>query len=136
VAETFEVRTQYPTVEFLGGSQTRPVMAIGYVTKPSLIYLEVRIPKNLYSAELVKDYGIGYSGTVEAVAQLNGVQGMVWQQAQQPDGTLIDQMVIYVSSTSGDSAGSFILPFGQLAPKWATPKIKALRDQLDEAEAS
>lgn len=136
MADTYEVRVQYPAVEFLGGSQTREVMAVGYVTKPSLVYFEARIPRALYTAQQVKDYGLGYSGTIEAVAQLPDVDGMTWFQKQQRDGTLLDMMKVYVTSSSGDSADSFDLPFGQLAPKWATPKIKALHAQLDEAEAA
>ena len=38
MAETFTVVTQYPTVEYLGGTQTRDVVAVGYTTKPSGIY--------------------------------------------------------------------------------------------------
>ncbi len=136
MADTFEVRVQYPTVEFLGGSQTRDVMAVGYVTKPSGIYVEVRIPKSTYTAAQVKSYGIGYSGTIEAVAAIPGVDGMTWSQVQRRDGTLGDVMTVYVTSSSGDSAGSFVLPFAQLAPELAAPKVAALRKQLDNAEAA
>lgn len=135
MADDFEVRVQYPTVEFLGGSQTRDVMAVGYVTKPSGIYFEARLPRNLYDAALVHSYGLGYTGTIEQVAAIPGIDGMTWQQAQQRDGTLLDQMVIYVTSSSGNSSGSFVQPFGTLGPKWVTPKVKALRAQLDAAEA-
>lgn len=136
MADTFRVQVQYPTVEFLGGSQTREVMAVGYVTQPSGIYVEVRIPKSVYSAEQVRDYGIGYAGTIEAIAALDGVDGMTWSQVQRRDGTLGDVMTVYVTSSSGNSAGSFVLPFAQLAPELAAPKVRHLRAQLDAAEAS
>jgi hypothetical protein len=134
VADTYEVRVQYPTVEFLGGSQTRDVMAVGYVTKPSLIYFEARIPRSQYSAQQVKNYGIGYSGTIESVAAVDGVAGMQWVQSQQPDGTLLDQMVIFVSSSSGNSSASFTQPFGSLTAEFVAPKVSKLRGQLDAAE--
>ncbi len=136
MADTFEVITQYPTVEFLGGSQTREVMAVGYRTKPSGIYLEVRIPRKIYSAAEVRNEGIGYAGTIEAIAALAGVEGITWVQTQRPDGTLLDSFDLYVSSSSGDSASSLRLPLSQMARVFAEPKINALRSQLDKAEAT
>jgi hypothetical protein len=136
MADTFAVRTQYPTVEFLGGGQTRDVMAIGYVTKPSGIYFEVRMPKALYSAAQVRNYGIGYSGTIEACAAIPGIEEMVYTQTQNRAGVLVDNFVVYVSSTSGDSADSIVLPFSDLNVEFAKPKVDRLRKELDAAEAS
>lgn len=136
MAATYEVRTQYPTVEFLGGSQTRDVMAIGYVTKPSRIYFEARIPKKQYTPQEVKNYGIGYSGTIEAVAAIPGIEEMIYAPTQRRDGVLLDTFEVYVSSSSGDSADSFSLPFGQLAVEFVKPRVDAMRKALDAAEAS
>jgi hypothetical protein len=136
VADTYTVRVQYPTVEFLGGSQTRDVMAIGFVTKPHGIYFEARIPKKQYNAAAVRSYGIGYSGMIEAIADIAGIEAMVYSPKQQPDGTLLDTFEVYVSSTSGDSAGALTLRFDELVEVFAGPKVKALRKQLDDAEAS
>lgn len=136
MAEGYQVRVQYPGVEFLGGSQTRAVMNVGYVSKPSNVYFEARIPKPLYTAKQVRDYGLGFSGSIEEVAGLEGVAGQQWVQAQQPDGTLLDQMIVYVDSTSGDSQDSFVLSFGNLSAHFAKPKVDALRAKLDDIEGS
>jgi hypothetical protein len=135
MADTYQVVVQYPTTEFLGGTNTQAVMAVGITTKPSEIYLEFRIPQKQYTAALVKDYGIGYSGTVEAVADIPGIDGMEWQQAPSANGQLIDQMLVTVVSDSGNSSGTFVVPFGKLAPAFVTPMVKKLVGQLNAAEA-
>lgn len=136
MADTFAVRTQYPTVEFVGGSQTRQVMTVGYVTKPHGVYVEVRIPKAIYSAEEVRNEGIGYSGMIEDLFNLPGVTDMTWTQRQRQDGTLVDEMVVYVTSSSGESAAELTVPFDQLTRPGLGPPVARLRKQLDEAEAS
>lgn len=134
MAEAFEVITQYPTLEFLGGTQTQDVMAIGYRTKLHGVYFEVRIPRSTYSAEQVKDYGIGYTGTIEAVLAAPGVIGGEWTQTPTASGELRDNIVITVSSDSGNSTAQLVVPFSQLAPTLTNPKVAHLVDQLNAAE--
>jgi hypothetical protein len=58
VAQTFSVETSYEDVEFLGGAQTRDVLVTGIRTKPSGIYIEVRVPLaevRQYGAQLGPD---------------------------------------------------------------------------------
>ena len=50
MADTFSVVTQYPTVEYLGGTQTRDVIAVVYTLKLSGLYFEARIPAADYTA--------------------------------------------------------------------------------------
>lgn len=135
MADTYDVLYQYPTVEFLGGTKTRDVMAVGYQTKPHGVVFEARIPRNIYSAKEVNSEGIGYSGEIESVFQQPGVADATWAQTANAAGFLIDELVLTVESTSGDSSAQLTVPFSQMAPETLAPKVKALRAELDAAEA-
>lgn len=134
MASTFDVITQYPTLEFLGGTQTQDVMAVGYRTKAHGVYFEVRIPRNIYNATQVHDYGLGYTGTVEAVFSEPGVIGAEWTQTPTSAGELTDNIVVTVSSDSGNSTAQYTIPFSQLSSEFYGPPIAALLEQLNTAE--
>lgn len=135
MAATYDVLYQYPTVEFLGGTQTRDVMAVGYQTKPHGVVFEARIPRNIYSAHEVNSEGIGYSGEIESVFTHPGVVDATWAQAANSAGFLIDELVLNVESTSGNSSATLTVPFSRMAPETLAPLVAHLRDQLDAAEA-
>lgn len=126
MADTFSVITQYPTLEFLGGTQTQDVMAIGYRTKAHQIYFEVRVPKKLYSTEIVHDYGIGYTGTLEQFFANPNVIGGEWTQTPTASGELQDNMTYTVQSDSGNSTGQVTFAFANLV----TDKVNAAIDKL------
>lgn len=135
MAATYSVLYQYPTIENLGGSQTRPVMAVGYLLAPVPVRIEVRIPQTIYSPEVVAEYGVGYSGTIQAIMALPGVAGAAFTQTPQLDSTLLDELIIGVTSASGDSANTVTVPFSQLAPELVAPIVKKAVAALDAAEA-
>jgi len=134
MADTFTVITQYPTLEFLGGTQTQDVMAIGYRTKQDGIYFEVRIPRAGYTAANVNNTGIGYTGTIDAIMSAPGAIGGEWTQTPTAAGELQDNLVITVASDSGNSTAQLVIPFRQLAPSITDTKVAALRKQLNQAE--
>lgn len=134
MADTFEVVTQYPTLEFLGGTQTQDVMAIGYRSKATGVYFEVRIPRKGYTPANVKSTGIGYTGTIDAVMAAEGVVGGEWTQTPTASGELQDNLVLTVASDSGNSTAQLVVPFAGLAPTLTDPKVAALRKQLNDAE--
>jgi hypothetical protein len=134
VAKTYKIVTQYPDVIFLGGTQTQEVQKIGLVTIPSNIYVEFSIPTNLYVASAVDAGATSWSYVYEQVAAEQWVVGVQWQEATNVAGFLNEQVVIYVSSTSGDSVASLTVLVTQLGPQAHQPQIDALHAQLDDAE--
>lgn len=131
----YQVQTQYPTTEFLGGTQTRDVTAVGITTNGHGVYIEFRIPDNVYSAAQVKDYAIGYTGTIEQVFEWPGVGGASWSQVPTPSGELADQITLTVQSDSGNSAANLVTPLGTLSEQSTAPKVAKLVKALNDAEA-
>lgn len=134
MADTFTVVTQYPTLEFLGGTQTQDVMAIGYRTKAQGVYFEVRVPRAGYTAANVNSMGIGYTGTIEAAFTNPNVIGGEWTQTPNAAGELVDNIVYTVQSDSGNSTAQLVVPYSQLAPELYDPKLAALVKTLNDAE--
>ncbi len=134
MADTFDVVAQRPTTQFIGGTQTKDVIAVGIVTKPSSIYVEFLIPRTGYAASVVNAAALGYATIYETVAALPGVAGVQWAQDQNDAGYLVDVTVITVASTSGDSTATLTVQTPLLGPQLHEPQIIALRKQLDAAE--
>ena len=134
MAETFTVVTQYPTLEFIGGTQTQDVMAIGYRTVAHGVYFEVRIPRKGYTPSNVNSTGIGYTGTIEAAFQNGNVIGGEWTQTPTAAGELVDNIVYTVASDSGNSTAQLVVPYSQLAPALYDPKLAALAQALNDSE--
>jgi hypothetical protein len=134
VAETFTVVTQYPTLEFIGGTQTQDVMAIGYRTKAHGVYFEVRIPRKGYTPGNVNSTGIGYTGTIEAAFANDNVIGGEWTQTPTAAGDLVDNIVYTVASDSGNSTAQLVVPYSQLSPGLYDPKLAALAKTLNDSE--
>jgi hypothetical protein len=132
----YTVQTQYPTVIFLGGTQTQDAMAVGIITNGHGIYLEFRIPRTTYSAAQVKSFATGYTGTVEAVAGIAGVAGVAWSQIPDATGQLADVLTLTVESDSGNSSATLTIHTKDWTPHAAGPKVTALIAQLNEAEAA
>lgn len=134
MAELFEVVTQYPTLEFIGGTQTQDVMAIGYRTKGHGVYFEVRIPRAGYTPANVNSTGIGYSTLIEDIFFTSNVIGVEWTQIPTAAGELQDAYVVTVASNSGNSSSQLTLYDKDLAPAIYEPKIKALIKTVNDAE--
>jgi hypothetical protein len=137
VAAEYEVITSYEDVEFLGGAQTRDVLVTGIRTKPSGIYIEVRIPMTVYKqigAPAVASTALGFRNIYELLLQQEGVAGVQWGQVSK-NGQLADVAVVTVSSSSGNSEATLEVPYSKLAPTFDEPMILKLRKQLDATEA-
>lgn len=132
----YTVETQYPTVEFLGGTQTRDVVAVGITTRGHGVYLEFRLPVSTYSAALVKSYGTGYTGTIEQAFDFPGVGGVSWGQSPDASGELKDQITYTVVSDSGNSSAQVTLPLSGIGTAPQLAKLQHLLDGLNEAEGA
>jgi hypothetical protein len=134
MAETFDVVTQYPTLEFLGGTQTQDVMAIGYRTATHGVYFEVRIPKKGYTTANVHSTGMGYTSLVEGLFFNDNVIGVEWTQIPTANGELMDAYVVTVASDSGNSTAQVTITDAKLAPEVYKPKINALVKTVNDSE--
>lgn len=132
----YDVVTQYPTVQFIGGTQTQDVVAVGIVTRGHQVYVEFNIPRNIYSAQEVKNYATGYTGSVEQFFEVPGVTGVAWSQAPNSSGNLIPTLTFTVESTSGLSAATFAVPLASATDTLVKTRAAALRKELNDSEAS
>jgi hypothetical protein len=130
----YSVETQYPTVEFLGGTQTRDVVAVGITTKGHGVYIEFRIPVTTYTPDNVKSNAIGYTGTIENAFTFPGVQGVSWGQSPDAAGELVDQITYTVVSDSGNSSAQLTLPLSGIGTSGQISKLKNLLASLNESE--
>lgn len=135
MADSFDVGPQYPTRQLIGGTATRAVMSVAYITKPSGIYFEQLIPRSIYAPSIVEAVGLSYSTIFETLVTVPGVIGVQWTQIQKPDGTNADGAIIYVGSSSGNSSIDFTVALTALGADLQAKEIRALRAQLDKAEA-
>jgi len=132
----YQIITQYPDVEVVGGSQTRDVQVIGVTTSPSDIYFEVRVPRAQATTSYLKYTAQSYRDIYELLAGLPGVADVVWYQRPTDAGQLVDYVTLYVTSTSGFSTGVIDKPFSQISNITENNETAALRTALDNTEAA
>ena len=125
MAANYTVVTQYPDTEYLGGTQTRPVTAVGFLTVPGEIYFESRIPDSAYSQAEVDATGKVNAEPLINVLALPNVTDVEWTQVVRPSGYLADEIIIYFQTPSGNSNGSITVPFTGLTAAGVKPKIDA-----------
>lgn len=136
MADNYAIVTQYETVEFLGGTRTRDVIAVGVRTAAHGVYFEFRVPKATYTAAIATQNANGFAIVYEDLFQIAGVDGVEWTQEPTPAGQLEDHVIVYVQSSSGNSSSSINVPYSQFAQELIAPKVAALVAQLDAAEAA
>ncbi len=102
MATAFIVLGQREDIEFLGGTQTRPVVAVSYQSKPSGVYFEQRILRKVYSPAVVKNVGQAWAALIEQALATAGVAGLAWSQVPTASGELQDTITVTVESDSGN----------------------------------
>lgn len=136
MAPTWDHVTTSDDVEFLGGSQTRAVIVTGIRTKPSGIYLEVRVPRSSfdkYGAQVVNAAALGMANIFETLAKQPYIAGVQWGQAAD-HGQLQDVAILTVESSSGDSQATLTIPVVQLGPDLDHAAVAKLHGHLDDLE--
>lgn len=135
--------TVRPDVEFLGGTQTRPVIVGMGWTVPHDVYFEIRYPSKEYTANAVIASAEGFASILEGYFEIDGLEDITWSQVETKSGQLQDALTFYVSSTSGESDDSVTYPYSRIArgvdqAGFYNPDkfIPALRAKLDKIEAS
>lgn len=133
-ATNYAIVTQYPDVEVVGGSQMQDVQVIGVVTQPNSIYFEVRVPRAKATTAYLKYTAQSYRDIYELVASKPGVSDVQWTQEPTPGGLLVDHVVIYVTTASGESTGVLDTPYAKLGAVLEHDDIGKLRASLTATE--
>lgn len=136
MATNYTILGQYPTIETLGGTQTRDVQAIQAQTKPSGIYYETRIPSSGATTANIRSDVNGYAIIYELLLTIPGVVSVQWAQEPNAAGLLEDHVLIYYESTSGQSSGVFDMPYSKWTQNYAAAHVKTGIAALDAVEAS
>lgn len=136
MASSYQIVTQRPFTQYLGGTNTQDGVLVGFTTKPSAIYGEVFVPQDVYASGGPEAPVLSLATILETVAGLDNVSDVTYGQRQNASGILIPQVTITVSSTSGNSAAQLTYDISALGPKLHQANIDALHQKLDAAEAA
>jgi len=134
MANDYDVITQYETVEFLGGTQTRPVIAVGVRTHVHGVYFEFRIPKGDYNSANVQNDANGFTIVYEDLFAIPGVTDVEWAQEPTSAGQLQDHVVVYFTSSSGNSSASIDFPYSQFTQSYIAARVAHAIAGMDAAE--
>lgn len=132
----YQIVTQYPDVQVLGGAKTQDVQTIGVVTSPNNVYFETSVPLKQATTATLQYTAQSYRDIYELLFTFPGVSAVQWYQQPNDSGLLVDHVRIYVTSTSGNSTSVIDIPYSQLGEYEDGKKIAALRASLDATEAS
>ena len=133
---SYRIVTQYPDVEVLGSGKTRDVQVVGATTNEHGIYFEFRLPRKDATTKNIRDSANGFTIIYELLFDIPGVAGVQWTQEPTQAGLLADHVLVYVTSTSGDSESVLDFPFDQFTQTIIAPKVTKLRTALDATEES
>src|SRR5690242_13818375 len=131
MANDYVVVTQYETVEFLGGTQTRPVIAVGVRTNGHGVYFEFRLAKKDYNSANVRHAPNGFTLVFEDLFAIPGVTDVEWTQEPTQAGQLEDHVIVYFVSSSGDSSASIDVPYSQFTQAYIAARVAFAREGLD-----
>lgn len=119
----YTIGPQYETVEYLGGTQTRPVIAVGVTTQAHGVYFEFRVPKADYTSGAVQSNANGYTIIYELLFEIPGVTDVEWAQEPTKAGQLEDHVIVYFETPSGQSDASIDFPYSQFTQDYIAARV-------------
>ncbi len=132
----YSIVTQYPDVEVIGGAQTQDVQVIGVLTAEHSVYFEIRLPRASATTAFIRQEANAFTIIYELVFTAPGVSDVQWTQEPTAGGLLEDHVIVYVTSTSGNSTGVLDFSYGHFNQDYIGPKVAALRTALDNTEGT
>lgn len=132
----YQIVTQYPDVEVIGGTQTRDVQVIGAVTNEHGVYFETRLPRKNATTTNIRDQVNGFAIIYEMLFEIPGVADVEWTQEPTAAGQLADHVRVYVESTSGESSGVLDFAYARFNQTVIAAAVKKLRASLDATEGT
>lgn len=136
MADNYTIVGQYPDVEVLGGSKTQDVQKVQVTTAPHGVYFETSLPRKFATTANIKDQVNGFALIYELLFDIPGVAAVAWTQEPTASGLLEDHVIVYVTSTSGESEAQLNFPYSQFNQDIIAPAVKRLRASLDATEAA
>ena len=136
MAATYQIVTQRPNTQYIGGTTTVAGMSVGFVTKPNGVYAEVFVPNTDYNTGEVNAAVMGMALIMEELFSFDDASGVAWSQRVNDSNLLVDQVTIYVESDSGNSTGSLTVDVVNLGPQLHKPQLDALKATLNATEAA
>lgn len=136
MAENYTIVGQYPDVEVLGGAKTRDVQTIQVVTDAHGVYFETSLARKNATTANITNQVAGFTTLYESVFAFPGVAAVSWTQEPTPSGMLEDHVLIYVTSTSGESEAVLNVSYTNFHLDYVGPAVKKLRASLDATEAA
>lgn len=131
----YVIKGQYPDVEVVGPSKTQNVQVIQAQTTEHNVYFETSLPRNIATTANIKLQVNGLATHFEQLFDIAGVADVQWAQEATPAGLLEDHVIVFVSSTSGESQGQLDFPYSRFANDIISAAVANLRAGLDATEA-
>jgi len=128
--------TANPDVETLGGTATRNVVVLAFQTVPHGVRAEWRVPEVGFDPSQTDQYVEALAIGIEELFGNPGIADVAWTQVTTPSQQLKDALLIYVTSTSGESSAVLTIPY----PPFDAPAMEAAaaakQQELDQIEAA
>ena len=142
MAANYAIIGQWPTTELQGGTNVIPVKEFAVTTKPDGLYFQFRRPQSQLGkldasgqAALVHSVAEQLATRIEDVFNLPAVTWIDYTQDTNPGGQLLDNMIVYVQSDSGNSQGTITIPLAEIGPgTYTTSRVDKEVEALNAAE--
>lgn len=136
MAAPYTIVGQYPDVQVIGTGKTQDVQTVQVVTVPNGVYFETSLPRAIATTQNIKAQVNGLATHYEQLFDIPGVSAIQWTQEPTAAGLLEDHLIVYVTSTTGNSQGQLDFPYSQFANDVIEAAVTKLRAGLDATEAA
>jgi hypothetical protein len=135
LADGYQITGTRAGTAWLGGTNTQPVVIVECQTLPDLVYYEVNVPQQGYTAGSARASAIGYAAIFNTILTLDNVAGVYWSQPPGKGDELVDSANILVQSASGNSQAYYgPIALTDLGPELHQAEINALSAELTNSE--
>lgn len=131
---SYTIVGQRPDTEVVGGTKTRDVQVIEVVTNEHGVYFETSLPRVNATTANIRNQANGFTIIYEMLFDIPGVADVQWTQEPTPGGLLVDHVIVYVTSTSGQSEGVLDFPYVHFNQDYIEPRVAKLVAALDATE--
>lgn len=104
-------------------------------TNPHGVYVEFRIATADWNSQLDVDTAGGWNTIYEDLFSIPNVVDVEWAPEGTASGLLQDHVIVYFTSTSGNSGASIDFPYSQFTQQFIADRVAFAVAQFDAAEA-
>jgi hypothetical protein len=131
VADTYDIVSRRQTEELLGGTTLQDVIEVGFVTKPSGIYVQTRMALPLISPQQIAQTVFPIAANIESLLHDPNVAAIVYIQDVNAAGQLIDVLEITYQSDDGRATGTYRVLVDMADLRYLSPILAPLVEQLN-----